>query len=90
MPQSNYKIRFKKSAEKEYLKLSKNIRERINEALLLLSYNPYSSLLNIKKLKHKEKLYRVRIGNYRILYTVNNNVLEIIVIKIGHRKEVYR
>ncbi|MEM9216250.1 MAG: type II toxin-antitoxin system RelE/ParE family toxin [Cyanobacteria bacterium P01_F01_bin.150] len=44
-----------------------------------------------KKLKGKNKIYfRVRVGNYRIIYTVDDGVLLIVVVAVGHRKEIYK
>jgi len=60
------------------------------EALAVLSENPYSELLRIKKLRGADALYRIRIGDYRVVYEVRRDRLVVIVIKIGHRGEVYR
>ncbi len=47
---------------------------------------PYGSI----KLSGMDKVYRVRLGNFRIIYEVNNNVLTVLVLKVGHRRDVYR
>ena len=60
------------------------------EALYLLAQNPYSELLKIKKMKGAADLYRIRLADYRVLYELRNERLVVIVIKIGHRSEVYR
>jgi mRNA interferase RelE/StbE len=44
----------------------------------------------VKKLKGYDGLYRIKIGNYRIIYEINDGELSIIVVEIGHRKDVYR
>lgn len=85
-----YRIEFAKSARKEFDGLPAKIQARVIEAVQLLATNPFSELLRFKKLKGAESLYRVRIGDYRIVYEVRNAVLLIVVIKIGHRKDVYR
>lgn len=85
-----YQVEFKKSARKEFDKLPSQIQQKVIEALNFLSQNPYSELLQIKKLKGIESLYRIRIGDYRILYEIENKRLLVIVIKIGHRSDVYR
>lgn len=85
-----YHIAFTKSARKEFLDVPTRIQDKILEALTLLALNPYSELLQIKKLKGPEKLLRVRIGDYRVLYRVDSGELVVVVIKVGHRKEVYR
>jgi len=66
------------------------MRERILEAVTILAQNPFTELLQIKKLKGADDLYRIRLGNYRVVYEIRKTILLIVVIKIGHRKEVYR
>lgn len=85
-----YKIEFTKSALKEFKKVSKKIRDKLLEALELLATNPYSELIKSKKIRGAQNLFRIRIGDYRVVYEVQKNILKIIVIKIGHRREVYR
>lgn len=85
-----YRIEFVKSARKEFDKLPSRVKEKVTEALSLLKQNPFLKLLKVKKLKGAEALYRIRIGAYRLVYEVRKKQLVIIVIKLGHRKEVYR
>lgn len=85
-----YEIELTKSARKEYLKLPKDIRTRIFDKLQELAYNPSDSHLDIKPIKGSHGYYRLRVGNYRIVYFLINSILVIEVIKIGHRKEVYK
>lgn len=87
---AEFSIEFVKSARKDFEKLPSKIRERVTEALKLLSLNPYSELLKVKKLKNAEDLFRIRLGDYRVLYEIRNETLIVIVIKIGHRREIYR
>lgn len=84
-----YDIVFKKSALKELQSLPQKIQQKIIDATTLLAVNPYTELLQIKKLKGTDSLYRIRIQDYRIIYLIENNLIKITVIKIGHRKEVY-
>jgi len=86
---ATYAIEFVKSARKDFEKLPARIRERIVEALTVLSLNPYSELLKVKKLKGAE-LFRIRLGDYRVVYEVRKKQLVVVVIKVGHRSEVYR
>ncbi len=85
-----YRVEFVKSAQKEFDRLSVKTRIKAAEALRLLAQNPYSELLKVKKLKEAENLFRVRLGDYRIVYEIRNDQLIVLVIKIGHRREVYR
>lgn len=87
---SLYKIVFKKSALKEIENLPKNVQGKILDAVQLLAINPYTELLQIRKLKGAESLYRFRVGNYRLIYAIDGKVLKVTVIKIGHRREVYK
>lgn len=87
---AEYQIEFVKSARKEFEGLPKKIQDRVVESLGFLAKNPFSELLRVKKLKGAEALYRVRVSDYRVVYEVKKDVLLILVIKIGHRREVYR
>ena len=84
-----YEIVFKKSAAKELQGLPHKIQQKILDAVQLLSFNPYTELLQIKKMKGVESLYRLRIQNYRVIYLIEKQIIKVTIIKIGHRKEVY-
>ena len=81
-----YTVELTLSAQKQLSKLPNIIAERIEESLLELEENPRPG--GCKKLKGRTA-YRIRIGDYRAIYTINDTVLTVIVIKIGHRREVY-
>lgn len=83
----NYRIVIKKSAAKEIEKIQKQDRIRIVEKIRSLSSDPHPS--GSKKLSRKEK-YRIRQGNYRILYQVIDDALVINVVKVGHRRDIYK
>lgn len=85
-----YRVEFAKSAKQEFDRLPAKIQNKVLEACRILSTNPFSEILKIKKLKGADSLYRIRIGDYRVVYEVRREVLLILVIKIGHRREVYR
>ena len=89
MSSKNYEIVFKKSAVKELNALPQRIQQKILDAIQLLSLNPYTEILQIKKMKGADSLYRVRIQDYRVIYLVENQIIKITIIKIGHRKDVY-
>lgn len=80
-------ISFVKSAEKELLNLDKNLAKRILEKINLLEDDPYGQ--SSQKLGGG-KGYRIRIGDYRVVYTINKAVKTITVIRIRHRRDVYR
>ncbi len=88
MPQ--YQVEFLKSSQKEFDRLLSKIQDKILESLSILLNNPFSEILKYKKIKGSDSLYRIRVGDYRVVYEVKNDILLIVVIKLGHRKDVYR
>ncbi|AEG01830.1 type II toxin-antitoxin system RelE family toxin [Methylomonas methanica] len=82
-----YSIQIKPSAQKDLLKLPPQNQTRLLDAIQTLSVNPRPS--GIKKLQEHE-LYRLRVGDYRIIYAIQDQELLILVATIGHRKDVYR
>ena len=84
---ANYNVRITGSAAKELEALQKPDRQRIVERIRSLATNPRPP--GAEKLSGHDK-YRIRQGNFRILYTIHDNELIVVVIKIGDRKDVYR
>ena len=85
-----YTLHFLNSAKKEFKKLDTISRKNIKEKLLLLTTNPDVLKANIKALKGEYKgKFRLRINQYRVVFQVKDDELIIIVVRIGHRKEVY-
>jgi len=83
-----YSIIYKKSAEKELLNLPKEYALKVRKAINQLADNPHPS--GSKKLAGNMNSYRIRIGNYRVIYTIVSDRLMVIIVKIAHRREVYR
>jgi mRNA interferase RelE/StbE len=84
----NYTVRLKRSAEKELEDLPDHVHDRIVKRLLALEQNPRPR--GVKKLKGRAEEYRLRVGDYRILYVVDDAIQVVEVIAIRHRREVYR
>jgi len=85
---ARYSLRIKPSAVKEIEAIPfKRERQRLMEGLANLAENPRPS--GCEKLSGQEK-YRVRQGQYRILYSIDDQNLLVFVVKIGHREKVYR
>ena len=88
----SYTIELTPAAEKTLLKLAKKDRAlmvRLDRALLSLTDNPTPP--NSKQLVGEvANLYRLRVGDYRIIYQVDGGKLVILVVHVGHRKDVYR
>jgi len=82
-----YKVEFKKSAIKELNSLPNKEIKKIINAINQLIDNPRP--INSKKLSASER-YRLRVGDYRILYEIEDQILIVYIIKIAHRKDVYR
>ncbi|MBI4211316.1 MAG: type II toxin-antitoxin system RelE/ParE family toxin [Deltaproteobacteria bacterium] len=85
---ANYKIEVSKSAEKVLFQLPKEITSKIMLALQNLSLHPFP--VGCRKLSGEENTFRIRVGKYRILYEIHQKEILIRVLKIGHRKDVYR
>lgn len=84
---AKYKIAIKKSAVKEIKSLPSTELKKVLSKIAALSENPrpHDSI----KLSAQER-YRIRCGNYRILYSIEDEILVVYVVKVGHRKDVYR
>ena len=82
-----YKVEIKKSAVKEIESLPKRDLQAVLEKINSLTENPRQH--GCEKLSGQEK-YRVRCGDYRILYSIEDAILVVCVVKVGHRREVYK
>jgi mRNA interferase RelE/StbE len=82
-----YRVSFTASAEREFDKLDFSIKARIARALDRLAVDPRAAG-NVKALVGGN--YRLRVGDWRVLYSVQDHVLVVLVLRIGHRREVYR
>jgi mRNA interferase RelE/StbE len=83
-----YKIEVSETAAKVIRKLPRDEIKRIEQKINKLTENPRPT--GVEKLSGKEHIYRIRSGDYRIIYHVQDKILHILVLKVGHRKEVYR
>ena len=83
-----YRIEFKRSAAKALMKLPKPDRRRIRDKIDSFTDNLPDPA--ITKMKGDNPFHRVRVGDYRIIYEIHEDTLLVLVLKIGHRKEVYR
>jgi mRNA interferase RelE/StbE len=84
----SFRIEWRKSAKKELRRISPSDVVRIVAAVTALAEEPFPP--GCVKLTSSERSYRVRVGDYRILYEVYAGVLLIEIIKVGHRRDVYR
>lgn len=83
----NYQVEFTKKASKQLAKLSEDIQQRIKIKVQELAENPRAS--GVVKLENSDNKYRIRVGHYRVLYEIQDDLLIVSVIRVGHRREVY-
>ncbi len=83
-----YQIQFSKKAQKRFKALPKSIQQRLIVQINLLPHNPRP--LDCKKMKGVRDLFRLRVGDYRVIYAVQDELLLILVVEVGHRREIYR
>jgi mRNA interferase RelE/StbE len=84
-----YKIIFKKEAAKSLNKLPRNVSKMIYEKIKSIAANPYAEHPNAKKLQGRDA-YRLRVGDWRVIYEIQNEQLVILVLKVAPRGEVYK
>lgn len=84
---ASYKLLFKKSVAKDLRSIPNSDVKKILKRIETLSNDPLP--VNAEKLSGQQR-YRIRQGNYRILYELNDMVLCVTVVKIGHRRDVYQ
>ena len=83
-----YRIAFKPSARQELLRLPHVIGLRIEQRIDALAVAPRPP--GVVKLQGEENAWRIRVGDYRIVYEIHDREIVIVVLRIAHRKDVYR
>jgi mRNA interferase RelE/StbE len=83
----NYSVRLKRSAEKDLERIPDDTKRRVVEHITMLAREPRPR--GCKKLKGQED-YRVRVGDYRIVYSIDDNIHTVEILAIPNRREVYR
>lgn len=84
----SYRIEFVRSSAKAYSRLDPVLQRRVDRELSRLSETPRHP--GVIRLQSDDELYRVRIGDLRLLFCVEDQVLLVLIVKIGHRGSVYR
>ncbi len=82
-----YSVEIVPKAEKEYLKLPRAVKSRFQEIILSLEKEPRP--FGSKKLRETD-YYRLRNGDYRIVYSIDDRSRVVKILSVGHRKEIYR
>lgn len=83
-----YSIDFKPSVDKDFARLPQSVVERTMAKIEALSTNPFP--VDSKKLKDAQRLFRIRLGDYRIVYEVDTVQFQVLIHYVRHRKDVYR
>lgn len=86
---SKYNIQISTKAKKDFKKLNPKVKERISNAILKLEKNRHPQQFK-PLMGRKIAQYRLRIGDYRVLYDVYDNDNVVLILRIGHRKDIYR
>ncbi len=85
----SYTVKVSRPAEKFLRGLTdKKLYQRLRETIDVLKENPRP--VDCTKLQGEDELYRVRVGDYRIVYQIQDRQLIVLVVQIGHRREIYR
>ncbi len=84
---NRYKVTFLPAARRQFKKLPKNIQKRLSSEIDRLSFDPLHD--GVKKLADSDHTYRVRVGDYRIVYDLYKRELVIFIIKVKHRSGAY-
>jgi mRNA interferase RelE/StbE len=84
----SYEVQILPKAARQIKVLSVEVRQDISIAIQSLASEPRP--IGVKKLSGEKDIYRVRVGNYRVLYRIVDKVLVVVVVSVGHRREVYR
>ena len=88
MPDASYRIVYKRSLDKDLRGLSVALRKVIIKKILALAIDPLPA--SVTKLRGSTDLYRLRHSDYRVIYQFRKGQLTILIIKVGHRREVYK
>jgi mRNA interferase RelE/StbE len=86
MPQRKYTVIITRTVQKTLSKLPDRVASKLESAMLLLEDNPRPS--GCKKLKGRDA-YRIREGDYRIVYEIEDKILRVLVLDVGHRRDIY-
>lgn len=84
-----YELKFLGRAMDDLKRIDKPHQKIIKEKLLILADNPEALKNNIKRLAADEDFFRLRVGSYRVIFKKENRRLLILIVRIGHRKEIY-
>lgn len=82
-----YRIEFTRRAARDLERLDRRARLRIVEAVTGLGIDPRPA--GVKKLKGEDNAWRIRVGDYRVIYEIHDNSVLIVVFRVGHRRDIH-
>ena len=88
LPPSEYRVLFSPSAQHQLRRLPRTDQQRITVRIDQLAIAPRPR--GVIKLEGQDDLYRIRVGKYRVIYGIQDDELVVLVLRIGHRRDVYR
>ena len=83
----SFSIKFTHAASRQFENLPHRVQKIIAEAINSLADNPHPN--QCRKIKGIKNLWRLKIGNYRVIYTIRETLLLVIIVRVANRKEVY-
>jgi len=83
-----YRLKIKDSARKQITRLPKRDQRRVMNAIADLGDTPRPE--GVRKIAGADDAYRIRVGDYRIVYEIADRVLTVYIVRVAHRKDVYR
>ena len=83
-----YTVEFAPVADRDFRRLAREIQLRLRPRIDALSDNPHPH--GASKLKGTDELWRIRVGDYRIVYEIHHRVLLVLIVRVAHRREAYR
>lgn len=83
-----YEVHIAPTAQRQYRKLPAEVRQSVAKALAALSEEPRPS--GVVKLRGSSNRWRIRIGDYRVIYRIEDEIVLVTILIIAHRREVYR
>ncbi|MEH2036520.1 type II toxin-antitoxin system RelE family toxin [Nostoc sp.] len=84
----SYEVKFSRVAKKQFRKLPIDVQQRIQTRINDLAIEPRPN--GVKKIQGDDNSYRIRVGDYRVVYEIDDDVLIVTVIKVKHRSEIYK
>jgi mRNA interferase RelE/StbE len=85
----SYRVELRPAADRALRKLPRDARDRIGKVITLLAENPRPPAAKMLISNDSPRLWRVRTGDYRVVYQIHDEALVLLVIAVGHRREVY-